>query len=265
MPTINCGTLEPDGRFTGLFVGPSKKGKKVAACSFPGPIKVMDFDGRIRGLLGASWIDKAQIDCDYYPPRVGFKEKATYEQINLDLDLLLTNARNGTNKYKTLVISSLTGAAYSMLCDAIPLTHQKGKGKSIGTINMPDPGDYGFEAINISNLLACVRSIPGMNIIATAHVIDKYGKANPDDPYSEKVVVGEKLSLRDKIAENSGIYFDNCFRFDKEMLGEREKYTVQFRSEIAGTSLANLPNGKHDITGKNFYQELMRLAKGPQG
>lgn len=258
----NCSSLTAESRFMGLFVGPSKNGKTVAACSFPGPIKVMDFDGRIAGILGAPWIDKSQVDYDYYPPRVGSSDKPTYEKVNDDLELLLVNARNGTNKYKTLIVDSLTSAAFAMLCDAIPLTHQKGKGKSIGTLKMPDPGDYGFEAINISNLLACLRSIPGMNVIVSAHVIDKYGRANPEDAYSEKVVVGEKLSLRDKIAENSGIYFNNCFRFDKEMLGEREKYTVQFRSEIAGTSLANLPNGKHDITGKNFYNELMRLAKG---
>lgn len=268
----NCSTLTTESRFMGLFVGPSKHGKTVAACSFPGPIKVMDFDGRIRGILGAEWIDKSTIDYDYYPPRVGHNDKPTYEKVNADLDMLLINSSQGNNRYKTLIVDSLTSAAFAMLCDAIPLTHQKGKGKSIGTLKMPDPGDYGFEAINIGNLLACLRSIPNMNIIVTAHVIDKYGKADPDDPYSERVVVGEKLSLRDKIAENTGIYFDHCFRFNKEILGTdeakntmftpgQEKYTVLFRSELAGTSFAKLPTGKVNITGKSFYNELMRLAK----
>ncbi len=256
----NASTLTPEGRFMGLFVGPTKSGKTVAGCSFPGKTYVMDFDGRIRGILGAPWIDRSQIDYVYYPPRVGRNQKATYEKVNDDLDMLLIQCQQNQCPYKNLVLGSLTSSTFAMLCDAIPLTHANNKGKSIGTLKMPDPQDYGFEAINTYNLLACLRSLP-LNIIVDAHVIDKYGKADPEDKYSERIVVGEKLSLRDKIAENIGIYFDHTFRFDKEMIGDREKYTVQFRSEIAGTSFEKLPNGRIDITGKNFYQELMRMAK----
>ena len=56
--------LTPESRFMGLFIGPSGCGKTVAECSFPGPIKVLDFDGRIRGILGAAWLDKALIEYD---------------------------------------------------------------------------------------------------------------------------------------------------------------------------------------------------------
>ena len=69
-------------------------------------------------------------------------------------------------------------------------------------------------------------------------------------------MVGEKLSLRNKISASIGIYFDHIFRFDRKMIGDKEKYTVQFKGDLACTSFAGLPNGEVDITGKNFYEVL---------
>jgi hypothetical protein len=254
----SAANLAPDGRFVGLFVGPTKSGKTVAECSFPGPIKVLDFDGRIRGILGASWINKTEIDYEAYPPRVGANEKPVYQKVNDDLEALLVMCKTGQNRYKTIVLDSLTSETYAMLCDAVSLT----KGKMIGTTKMAGPEDYGFEATNTYNIISFLRSLPIQNIIVSAHVVERYGKKNPNDPYSESVVVGEKLSVRDKIGENVGIYFDHCFRFDREVIGQQEKFFVQFRSELASTSFSSLPFGKVDITGKSFYNELMRLAKG---
>lgn len=251
--------LTPESRFMGLFVGPTKSGKTVAECSFPGPIKVFDFDGRIRGILGAGWIDKSQIEYTYYPPKTGANQKPVYQTVNDDMEALLVQVSNGRCPYKTIVLDSLTSETFALLSDAVSLTHAEGKGKRLGTVNMAGPEDYGFEATNTYNILSFLRSLP-LNVIVSAHIIDRFGKKDPSDKYSESIVVGEKLSVRDKIGENIGIYFDHCFRFDKEMVAGQERYTVQFRSEIAGTSFAKLPNGKVDITGKPFYPYLIELA-----
>jgi hypothetical protein len=258
MPSAS--SLKPDGRFLGLFVGPTKCGKTVAECSFPGPIRVFDFDGRIRGILGAPWINKDEIEYTYYPPRVGANNTPTYQKINEDLEALLVMCNTGRCNFKTVILDSLTSETYAMLCDAVALT----KGKMIGTTKMAGPEDYGFEATNTYNIISFLRSLPIPNILVSAHVVDRFGKADPSDKYSETIVVGEKLSVRDKIGENVGIYFDHCFRFDREVVGNQEKFYVQFRSELASTSFEKLPFGKVDITGKPFYQELMRLAKGTE-
>lgn len=260
MPSAS--NLTAEGRFMGLFVGPTKSGKTVAECSFPGPIKVLDFDGRIRGILGAPWIKKELVDYTYYPPRVGANEKPVYQQVNADLEALLVMCKTGKNLFKTLVLDSLTSETFAMLCDAVSLT----KGKMIGTTKMAGPEDYGFEATNTYNLLAFLRSLPNMNIIVSAHTVDRFGKSNPADPYSESVVVGEKLSVRDKIGENVGVYFDHCFKFDTFMNGDQKRFSVQFHSEIASTSYSGLPNGKIDITGKDFYNEvLMKYVRNGSG
>lgn len=271
----NASNLSPDNRFVGLFVGPKHSGKTCAAASFIVPsmlkgrrAKFLDFDGRIRGLLGAPWLKEAlpNIDYDYYPPRtVGTTQ--CYEKINQDLEVLDVQCRQNQNLYDLLVLDSLTAETFAMLMDAVPLTHKgeggKAKGKKIGAVNMAGPEDYGFEATATYALMAFLRSLPIPNVIVTAHVTDRFGKADPTDPYSEKVVVGEKLSVRDKIGTNVMIYFDHIFRFDRRMFGQNENFYVQFRGDIACTSYAGLPPGEFDITGKNFYefmQEKIRSA-----
>lgn len=268
MPKAETLTSE-DGRFIGLFVGKKSSGKTCAACSFigknkeSGRTKVLDFDGRIRGILGAPWLaeHKKRIDYEYYPPRVGPGAKASYVKINDDLESLLAMCNMGQNPYDTLICDSLTSDAFAMLCDAIPLTHADKAGKKIGVLNMAGPSDYGFEATNIYNQLSFFRSLPIQNIIVTAHLVERYGKLDPDNAYSESIVVGEKLSLRDKIAVNSMIYFDHIFRFDRRMVGKQEKFFAEFRGDIATTSFAELPTGEFDITGKNFYEGMLRLIQ----
>lgn len=264
----NAGKLEPDSRFMGLFVGPKHSGKTVAACSFiadnPNPakdrIKVFDFDGRIRGLLGAPWINRDLIDYDYYPPRLA-QGKTVYESLNNDLAALLLTQQTGQSPYNTIIADSLTAETFALLCDSVPLTHADSKGKKIGTMAMPGPEDYGFEATGTYQLLAFLRSFPVKNVIVTAHIIDKYGRLDPNDKYSEKTVVGEKLSIRDKIGTNISIYFDHIFRFDRRMVGNQERFFVRFISDIACTSFPNMPTAEIDITGKNFKDVMMEYAR----
>lgn len=259
---MNAELLTPESRFVGLFVGPSGSGKKAAACSFPHPIKYYDFDGRIRGLLGCPWVERKGIDYTYYPPKLaGANATSTYQRLNDDFDGLLTSSQVGQCNIQTIVIASLTGLIFSLLCDSVPLTHKDGKGKKLGTMAMPGPEDYGFQANGAYQVMAFLRSIPIPNIIITAHIVDRYGKADPSDSYSERVVVGEKLSITDKVGENIKKDFDHIFRFDKDMMGGRERFTAQFRSDLARTSYSSLPDGLVDITKKDFYQYLMESVK----
>ena len=269
MPTASSLSLEKN--IKALFVGPKHSGKTVAACSFltkgsQRRLRVLDGDGRIRGILGAPWIERDRIDYDYYAPRVAGNTTTFFERVNQDLEAMLVEINSGKCMYETYVGDSLTAFCRNLVLDAIPLTHAsnsggRDKGRKIGTMNMAGPSDYGFESTGADAYLAFLRSIP-LNVIVTAHVVDKFGKVNPDDPYSETIVVGEKLSLRDKIAANSSIYFDHIFRFDRKMVGGQEKFFVEFISDIACTSYSNLKPGKFDITGVNFYEFLMDKVKG---
>jgi hypothetical protein len=272
---MNASDLTPEDRFIGLFVGPSNSGKTVAACSFQEPdpsdklIKVFDFDGRIRGLLGAPWINRNRIKYDYYPPVMNATGISVYTKLNQDFETLLVQCGIGSNPYSTIVIDSVTAQNFVFIRDALRLTHggkNKGgtdKGRMIGTLAMPGPDDYNFESVACNSVIAFLKSLPAVNIIVTAHIIDKYEKVDPDDPYSPSVVTGEKLSLRDKIAADILKNFDHKFRFDRKIINGEERFLVEFRGDFACTSYPNMPMGKIDITGKNFRDFLRSLTNDP--
>lgn len=256
--------LSPDFRFMGLFVGPKHAGKTVAAASFPQPSNFLDFDGRIRGLLGAPWINRDRITYDVFPPR----EEGLVQRIDKLLSSQQILAGTGQFDIQTEVLDSLTSETYAMLTQGIKTTHspssneEKSRGRFLGSVAMAGPEEYGFEAQTTYDILSALRTIPIPNVICTAHIVDKFGKENPNDKYSPTIIVGEKLSLRDKIGANIGIYFDHIFRFDREMVNGREKFTVQFRGDIACTSYSELPTGIHDITGRSFYEFMRSFFKG---
>lgn len=261
-------SLTNDSRFFALFIGPKHSGKTVAACSWLSDdpkkrLKVLDADGRIRGILGAPWIQKDRIDYDYFPPKSGTNNKTFFERVNEDLELLLTEVNQRRSPYETYLCDSATSFCRNLIIDSIPLTHTENKGKKIGTLEMAGPSDYGFESTGMDSYLAFLRSMP-LNVIVTAHVIDKYDKPlnsfGDKDTYAESIIVGEKLSLRDKIAANTSIYFDHIFRFDRKVIGKEEKFFVEFINSLACTSFPNLKPGMHDITGKNFKEFTLNLV-----
>lgn len=256
----SCETLNTESQFRALFVGDSGSGKTVAACSFPKKIEVEDFDGRIRGLLGAEWIDRKGISYNYYPP----KKDGLITELNNKFEVMMMQGRNGQLDLRTHVTDSITNQTFAFISQSIKLTHGedgKKKGKWIGMLAVPDPADYGFESAAMNDYVAFLKSIPIPNVIMTAHIIDRFGKANPADPYSETVVVGERLSIRDKIGVNIQTHFDHIFKFDRQTINNRDIYTVQFRGGMARTSFAQLPSGIIDITGKNFYEVMQSYLK----
>lgn len=258
-------TLTEDFRFMALFVGEKHTGKTCAACSFPKPVENLDFDGRIRGLLGAPWLDREGISYESYPP----KSKDLVKRLDDKFSSYQAMGIVDQLELKTEILDSLTSETYAMLTQGIAITHDSGsknkaggiRGRFLGNVAMAGPEEYGYEAQTTYDILAALRSIPIPNVIATAHIIDKFGKEDPEDKYSPSVVIGEKLSLRDKIGANIGIYFDHIFRFRREMVNKQERFTVQFRGDIACTSYASLPLGIYDITGKNFYEFMMDLIQ----
>ena len=261
-------------RFIGLFVGESGSGKTAAEASFPKPIHFDDFDGRIGGAQGCKWLDLSGIDYDYYPP----KQPGTIQKLNARLASLMNVSALAPvlQLPSTHVTDSITNMTFAFLCQAMGLTHKQGardekRGRYIGggggaeggPIAMAGPEDYGLEAQATYDYIAFLKSLPIPNIIISAHIIDRYGKPiGPDGEeltYADSIVVGHKLSIRDKIAENIKSHFDHVFKFERisDNLTSAERFYVTFRGGIARTSYSWLPSGRQDITGREFYSCMM--------
>lgn len=266
----NAGTLTEESRFFGLFIGKSGSGKKGAACSFPGDTFYFDFDGRIGGLVGSTWVDRSKVTYEYYPPRSS-SGLTVYERVNTTCESMLIDAKNGRLPYKNIVVGSLTGFTQSLVQDALGLTHsagsrtEKAKGKHLGKLPMPGPEDYGFEANGVYQFLAFLRSMP-VNVIVMAHIVDRYGRPESEgdeNPYADPVKIGEKLSLRDKISENNQIWFNHVFRFEKKEVNNTTRFYVKFRTDVARTAFAKLPDGEMEFTKQPFYPLMMEKAGYP--
>jgi len=245
-------TLKEKKYLFALFVGRSGHGKSAAACSFDVPYLEMDFDLRSEGIVDwarKGFVDGSQIEVQQFPPQNGWGP----------VDKFLENLRNqitsGQFKFKTIGIGSLT----NMTRLFVITSHGLQKGKSIGTLRVSGPGDYMFEATATHQVFDYLRVFP-CNVICTAHIIDKWGKNPQKDQYAGAEVIGEKLSIRDNLGENVQTYFDNVFRFSKEVNGHEVRYFVEFTTDLAKNSYG-LPPGKFDITNKNFKDEFNRLCE----
>lgn len=251
----------PDLRIFALFVGRSGDGKSVAADSLPGKVLDLDFDYRFRGVANAGRLgilDLKNIDYEQFNPRGGWEAVDT-KLTSLDLQRL-----SGMGfPYKTVTVNSITSLT-RLLVNA---SHKAQGGRTLGKLRISGPADYNFEAAGTHQVFDFLRSWP-CNIVATAHIIDRYGKppkefdaqGNWSNQYESNVVIGEKLSVRDNLGENIMSYFDDIYRFSRAEEGNQIKFYVEFAGDIARNSYG-IPPGKHDITGKNFYQFLTQLVE----
>lgn len=254
--------IKPDGRFFGMFVGDSASGKTCAELSFPTPGLMIDIDIRARGGLAATkWLGAEKLDqwdIEFYPPKLGMVDHLIDRLNKLQFEI-----DGGFCKYKTLLLESSTSLSRMLIEEATNLTDPEAKrkdeqlikGKKYGRIKIAGPGHFGYEQSGMTDILNFLRSFP-INVIMSAHIIPKYGKAPGASEYSDNVVIGEQLALREKVAANIIIYFDEVYRFGRsEDNGGNVKHWVKFRDgELARTTFGNLPNGRVDITDKSFYE-----------
>lgn len=267
-----------------MFVGESGSGKTGAAASFPKP-KIEDFDNRVKGtlpMIRKNIYDKPEeMDYKTWAPPAGWAHISKY------VDTLKMECITQREKYSgplTYVFDSLTNMCKMLIEESLEL--QKGNiipnpydettqtvggkkadpsSKDYGrhSLRLSGPSDYKYEGEGIYQLLSTLRGLNSgifgmkLNMIFTAHVIPLWGK--PEDEkhkgeilqYADSVIVGKRISLRDKVQTNLLTVFDEVYYFEKDSKG---KHFVQFNSEVARSVLVPNDIKKYDITDKNFYK-----------
>ena len=240
-----------------LFVGRSGSGKSAAAASWltdksEKKFLEMDFDLRGEGILDyadTGIIDSSRIEIKEFLPQGGWIPIQTY------LELLKSQTITGMFPYETMGVGSLTG----MTRIYIILSHTLQESRTIGGLRLSGPADYNFEANATHQTFDYLRGFP-CNLICTAHIVDKWGKSTGAGDYAPASVIGEKLSIRDNLGENVQTYFNNVWRFSKDIINGELKFFVEFSTSLAKNTYG-LPPGKFDITNKNFKKEFENLVK----
>lgn len=263
---MRASDVTPAKNIFALFIGKSGSGKDCAAFSFPTPMKVFDIDLRAEGgAIGTRrWLSNehlSKIDITRVLPNKGWAE------IENELITLMLQYQKGQRPYETIYFGSLTSLSDLFTSEAgrliSGLSIKDGNSKS-GGVRLTGPADYKYLYAAMKDFMDYIRVYP-VNLICSAHMMDRYAKKTketrkPDgsietveDQYGESEVVGEKLTLTDKLSENIQIYFNEVYRFEKRMSGDADKYYVKFRTDIAKTVYPSLPRGEKELTGKSFY------------
>lgn len=238
-----------------LFVGENGSGKSIAAASFfkAGPIRIWDFDGRLKPVK--SYFPDADINYDTFSSdnfRTGFLN---------ELESITSNC-----PYKTLVLDSVTTA--STLCIVFQLSVKDKLKTTKAGLPATSWDEINGETVLFTQMLECLKLIHikhKVNIIWTAHPIPKTTQVTDKDGKTESQRSTSLASYGNKIPAIIPGYFDEIYNFQKVKVGLTSyKHMVNTvpKDELPGkTAFPKKIPVSFDITNQNFYDVFMGFLK----
>jgi hypothetical protein len=191
-----------------LIVGPSGSGKTVGACSFQGPIQVMDFDGKISSAASFYSNDKEKlnsIEVNAYskiPIKGDVKLGRKSRMMQFDLDLqAIYNLQNNKQPlpFKTLILDSLTTFADSILEDYRMVSQLGTKRANPDTNSMQD---YGLLVNHFKMFLTGMLSL-NCNVVFIAHSMLMKDETSG--------TITNEIMFTGSSASKLGIYFEEVY------------------------------------------------------
>ena len=229
-----------------LLIAENGMGKSVAAASFPGPINFHDFDGRMKPVAS------------YYPGAdINYK---TFSAENFRYYFDELEALQVKCPWKTLITDSVTSASTSCVLYQLK---QSGNMK-VGQSGLPKTtwDEINHETVWFTQMLEASCKIIyekfGTNIIWNAHPVPRTQIVDGNATRTTSI-----MAYGNKVPGLVPGYFDEIYSIQMKKVGldkyERRVYTVPM-NELPGKTSFKLPES-FDITGKNFYEELMKHVK----
>lgn len=166
----------PGERFQGLFVGVHGSGKTVGAASWPGPIMIYDFDGRVDPVAS------------FYPTRTDIEYKVvggrkvnrldaiTFKDFCIEMEALQDSC-----PYATVILDSITSMTMTVVRYQLSFkgksTGEEGekskKGKVLaGGIIVPTWDEFNGECQTVCEIIEVLKVLDA-NVIVTAHPVAK--------------------------------------------------------------------------------------------
>ena len=223
-------TLKPESKHTVLVYGDSGNGKTVFATSFPSPMKVFDFDGKIMSAV-SYWGQKdatrlTQIDVEDLQSMNAHPEQ--YSKFYTLLSQLESQAKAGNFPWKTVVLDSLT-----TWCDALmrEIVRQNPgiKGAAPG---LPGLQHYGLFGSKFREQLSRLLALP-CNIVVTAH-IDITKDENTGEILRRPLVIGKNASYLP-------IIFGEVYRAFAETKDGKTEYWAQTQASGSWIARSQIP------------------------
>lgn len=230
MPLLN--ELETQNYLRIFVMGEPGTGKTVGSTTFPGPIKIYDFDGKVDSAYNywkaVSPERLSQIDYEDCKPRD--QKGSGFKICNESLGKILQEYKL-TKKipYNTIIIDSTTMMAPEMLNWLVHFETGIKRNKEIKSMQVASMQDYMIFAPTLSNFIYELFSLP-CHIILTGHIaIDK------DELTGE---ITRSASIPGQMAKKIPVIFPEVYvslvKNDKYMVQTKADYKYPCRSQIHG-------------------------------
>ena len=254
MPNLNSETYEKFIR--ALLVGPTGRGKTIAAASWPGKTLDIDFDGRHKPII------------DWFPERVKAGD-FTAEVFGADnfwtkfkplIDGLVTY-----NPFDNIIVDGVTSLSTTVVVMQMLVkgswqgwkANEKKEGAKIvsGGVMVPTWDEFNGEAMIISTLLETLKSMK-CNLFLTAHPVErtKIGENKKAERYKSITTFGPKTESIIPTYFDEVWYLD--YRVDTDNTGKeiikRTCYTQPTENYMEAKTSLKLPK-EIDYTDKNLY------------
>jgi hypothetical protein len=246
------------GRFTGLFVGGQGTGKTIALASFPGPIMVYDFDGRMtpvkRFFPNRRDIEYKVVSAYDAPP--GRPDVINFRQFCEEFEFLQSRC-----DYATVAIDSITSYTATVVRYQLNKKSRGGK-KLAGFIDVPTWDEFNGETQAVVETIEIAKILP-CHVIFTAHPVDKteITKIQGEEVVTRKQSITAFGNKTPSFVPN---YFDEIHNFAKEDQGigldPRRWVITQAGEEVLCKTALPIPP-RFEITGQPFFKVLNDFLK----
>lgn len=246
------------GKFVkAAIAGQPGRGKTTAGLSFPSPMLIFDFDGKLDGPI--LFAKKMGIDLS----KIEVETPVNWQQV-----VRILNQEESNPRFKSYGFDTLTSLADMLLSNIqdVKLGEKGGQVKRIGGVQVPGLEEFNAESAGIMDLLLFMKNVKA-HVWLSAHVIETKATTTGDDGKSRIVVNRSLLTGGKKVAAKIPAYFPENYSLQIEppiSSGQMPKYfcfTTSNSEDYGRTGFALPP--KFEITGKLFFPELNRLMGQP--
>ncbi len=285
MPNANL--LKPDNNIHALLIGKSGCGKTGAAVSFPGKSYVLDFDDRIRGIMGCPFLDQkiknGEVEwATILPYESGGPKTQGLAEVYKQLEIV--DAKVNAKQVDTVILDSVSSMVRFFVNESVNRSlATSGKGSSlnhfkIGEAVMAGKPDHNYAATCIANVIYENMKSWRCNIFISSHFKDRIVPApTPEDP-ERTIVTGQVLKAPGQLSEEIPSWFNETWEFTKDasVTSQPPRYYVNFQSGIAKTTFRVSTDSKVvtandavpfklDITGRSLYECLKPYLEKRKG
>jgi len=226
-----------------LVYGESGSGKTCFGAGFPTPLWVADFDGKVSSAARYHTAERIS-GIEYESYRAGIKDDDPIKRFESELIRLEDASRDGSFKYKTIMIDSVTTYADSLITYVV----ETNPGTTRYKAGVPVMQDYLMLGLKFKNHIQRLLALD-CNVVMVGHIQEVQNEKTKE--------ITNMTLLPGKLAKWMPIVFEEVYRsyVDKKP-GKNRVYMLQTQSDYKYNCRSQIPGLPENVLMD--YSELIK-------